>query len=238
MSVLKGEGKVPILFGMKSVTAGAITHQAYLARPDLAGEWPTLLVVPSAWGVTSSMKDLARRLARRGVACVVVDLYRGDPPARRAEPETAEAALGAIAEGRARRDLDDVVRYVTNRAGFWSSAESGLGIMGIGAGGTHALGAALATDAVLVLASSLPSVELLENVTAPMLGIAGKDDDTVAIDDVMAARAVVPHAEWVLYDGVGNDFLDDYRSGFDLEAMQDAVERIAEFCEKHLPSRI
>ena len=39
MSVLKGEGKVPILFGTTSVARGPLTHTAYLARPDLAGEW-------------------------------------------------------------------------------------------------------------------------------------------------------------------------------------------------------
>ena len=68
MSVLKGEGKVPILFGSTSIAVGTLTHRGYLARPGLAGEWPTIIVVPSEWGVTSAMKDVCRRLARHETA--------------------------------------------------------------------------------------------------------------------------------------------------------------------------
>ena len=234
MSVLKGEGKVPILFGVKSVVAGAITHETYLARPDLTGEWPTIVVVPSAWGVTSSVKDLARRLARHGFAAVVVDLFRGAPPDRAAAHAEATAAFDAVPGDRVRRDLTDVIRYIENPAGFWSSAEAGYAIMGIGAGGFHAVAAASHTGASLVLIASSPP-EYLSMVTAPILGIFAKEDATVPIDDVMAARAAVPHAEWVLYDGVDGDFLDDHLEGFDYDAYQDAVERIAAFCDKNLP---
>jgi carboxymethylenebutenolidase len=234
MSVLKGEGKVPILFGMKSVTAGALTHETYLARPDLAGEWPTILIVPSAWGVTSAVKDVARRLARQGVAAVVIDLYRGGQPARNVDRESAAAALATVPQGRAMADIADVVRYVTNPAGFWSNAEHGLAILGIGAGGPFAIATAGDVDAALALAGSPLPVAQLASISAPILGLFGRDDDVVSLDEIMEARSAVPHAEWVLYDGVGHDFLDDYLAAFDFEAHQDAVERIAAFCEKLL----
>ena len=234
MSVLKGEGKVPILFGGKTVASGAVTHETYLARPDLTGEWPTIVVVPSAWGVTSSAKDLARRLARQGLAAVVVDVFRGSPPDRAAAPEEAAAVFGAVPGDRIRRDLTDVINYVENRAGFWSNAEDGYAIMGIGGGGFHAAAASSFTGAALVLAAS-PVPEHLSLVTSPILGLFARDDSTIPIDDVMAARSAVPHSEWVLYDNVGEHLLDDYLDGFAYEAYQDAVERIAAFCEKNLP---
>lgn len=235
MSVLKGEGNVPILFGMKSVSAGAITHGTYLARPDLTGEWPTLVIVPPAWGVTSAVADLARRMARRGIAAIVVDLYRGNHPARTVTVDEAEAAFAEIPVSRARRDLSDIADFIANRAGFWSNAEQGFGILGLGSGGVAAAEAALDSGAALVLvASSLPT-ETLAQISTPILGIFGKDDEVSSIDAVMEARSAAPHAEWVLYEGVGHDFLDDYLDGFDAEAHQNAVERIAAFCEKHLP---
>lgn len=234
MAVIKGEGKVTILFGERSVTSGAITHQTYLARPDLAGEWPTLVVVPGAWGVTSSVKDLARRIARRGVAAIAVDLYRQSQPSRRAEAAEAEVAFDAIPVAHARRVLSDIVSFIVNPAGFWSNAEHGFGILGLGSGGGIATETAVDSGAALVLAASLP-VAALARVTAPILGLLGKDDEVVSLEDVAAARADAPHAEWVLYEGVGHDFLDDYLEGFDDQAHQDAVERIVEFCEKHLP---
>ncbi len=235
MAVIKGEGKVTILFGVRSVTSGAITHETYLARPDLAGEWPTLIVVPGAWGLTSSVKDLARRVARRGVAAIVVDLYRQSQPSRRASAAEAEAAFAAVSVAHARRVLLDIVTFIVNPAGFWSNAERGFGILGLGSGGGPATGVAVDPGAALVLAASLPVADL-SRVTAPILGLLGKDDEVVSLEDVATARAEAPHAEWVLYDGVGHDFLDDYLEGFDEQAHRDAVGRIVEFCEKHLPA--
>lgn len=235
MSVLKGEGKVPILFGSKSVVAGPRTHATYLARPDLAGEWPTAVLVPSAWGITSSVKDLARRLARQGVAAVGVDLFRGKQPERSADLSAAERAMSEVPPDRAARDLADIIRFIANPAGFWSNAEDGFAVVGIGSGGHHAVAAADRFDAPLVLAASASLGDVPAGFTAPLLGLYGREDETVSVDEVMAARAALPHAEWVLYDHVGHDFLDDYRPGFDLEAYQDAVERISGFCEKHLP---
>ena len=235
MSVIKGEGSVPILFGTRSVTAGAVTHETYLARPDLSGEWPTVVIVPSGWGLTSSIKDVARRLARHGVAAIVVDVYRGAPPSRAAEPsEVREALVRATAAG-ASRAVADVIGYVRNSAGFWSNAEDGLAVLGVGDGGSLAIDAALAADSALVLVASMLSPDRAAALTEPFLGIVGRDDEVVSDDDIAAARAAAPHGEWVIYDGVGQDFLDDHRDGFDLNAYEDAVERIAAFCEKHLP---
>lgn len=235
MTVLKGEGKVPILFGTKSVAAGAATYETYLARPDLTGQWPTVVVVPSEWGMTSSVKDLARRIARHGVAAIVVDFYRGDSPPRSADRKTVEAAMAGLPVSRVRRSLDVVVDFIENPAGFWSNAEYGLGVLGIGGGGPHAIEAARASEAALVLAGSPLPADRLARVTEPILGLYGKEDELVPVDEIMAVRARVPHAEWALYENVGHDFLDDYLDDFDSEAHKDAVERIAAFCEKHLP---
>ena len=235
MSVIKGEGKHPILFNTKSVVAGPVTHEAYLSRPDLAGEWPTVLIVPDGWGVTSSVKDVARRLARHGVAAIVADPYRGSPPARGAAPEDAAGAFAALPERQVRRDIDDLVRYIGNPAGFWSSAEHGFAVLGIGAGGATAARVAAGSGAALILVSSTADVGALADVAGPVLGIAGKDDEATPADAVAEARRAAPHAEWVLYEGIGSGFFDDARDGFDWNAFNDAIERIIGFCGKHLP---
>ncbi len=69
----------------------------------------------------------------------------------------------------------------------------------------------------------------------PILGLAGKDDAFADVEAVGAARAAAPHAEWVLYEGAGEDFFDDAREGFDQQAFDDAIERIVAFSDKHLP---
>ena len=99
MSVLKGEGTHPILFGSTSIAVGTRIQGGYLARPDLTGEWPTIVVVASEWGVTSSTKDLCRKMARRGFAAIAPDLYRGRAPQRSAGASEAVFTFGHFDAG-------------------------------------------------------------------------------------------------------------------------------------------
>ncbi len=240
MSVLKGEGTVPILFGSTSIAAGSRLHTGYLARPDLEGEWPTVVVVPSVWGVTSSVKDVCRRLARRGLAAIAPDLYRGNGPAGDADRTTAMSV--SLPRERALADLRDVVRFTTNPAGFWSSAEFGFGLLGLGSGGPLAVGLAGVDGASAIALVHAPldddDVQRLSAAAVPVLGLFGRDDEVVSIDTVIDARSHLPHAEFAVYDGVGHDFLDDHRDGYDLDAAQDAIERLTEFFTKQLPPRL
>lgn len=257
MSVLKGEGKHPILFGSTSIPAGTRIHRGYLARPDLAGEWPTLVLVADAYGVTSSVKDLCRRLARHGYAALAPDLYRGAAPSRsEGERAALEAAL-AIPEGRALADFRDLVEFITNPAGHWSSAEHGFGVVGVGAGGRLAAVASRAADAAALAlcyplldlgpaanateGSDQPSrpgaAEALRGLTQPLLGLFGRDDELVPIDRVIEVRNSVPHAEFVVYDGVAHGFLDDSGESYDAVAFADALNRLTEFFEKHIERR-
>ena len=244
MSVLKGEGTHPILFGSTSIVAGPVTHRGYLARPDLSGEWPTVILVPSEWGITSSSKDICRRLARLGLAVVAVDLYHGEPPDRAASPEDAAAAASTIPRARSQADLDGIVSFITNPAGFWSNAERGFGVLGLGCGGTPATAAAIRHDAAALALVAAPLldeegagiVDSFADLTAPLLGLYGKADDAVSIADIMEARAAAPQAEWVLYDNAGDGFMDDYLPDFDLGAHRDTIDRLAVFFDKQLPA--
>lgn len=239
MSVLKGEGKYPILFGSTTIAADTRLHQGYLARPDLAGEWPTVVVSPDVWGVSPSVKDLCRRLARRGLAAVSVDPYRGAHPARDASREEAAAMLAEVGDASLEADLNDLVSYVVNPAGFWSSAGRGFGVLGLGAGGRIAVRVAARRRAAGIALVSTPFHELtgdLSPLPTPVLGVFGRADEVVAIELVLAARSTTPHAEFVIYEGVREDFYDDNREGYDAEAAADATERITAFFEKHLPS--
>jgi dienelactone hydrolase len=79
------------------------------------------------------------------------------------------------------------------------------------------------------------ALDTLSSISAPILGLVGRNDALVSVDDVMAARAAAPHSEWVLYDGAEHDFLDDSTAHYDTATATDALERISDFFEKHLP---
>lgn len=51
---------------------------AYLARPDGAGPWPSLIVVHEIWGLVPHIEDVARRFAAAGYAVLAPNLYSRD----------------------------------------------------------------------------------------------------------------------------------------------------------------
>lgn len=240
MSVLKGEGKVEILFGSTSIAAGSRVHRGYLARPDRTGEWPTIVLVASSWGVTSSVKDVCRRIARQGFAVVAPDLYRGTAPTRRASRAEAEAAAAGVPARQADRDLADIVAFITNPAGFWSSAEHGFGVMGIGIGGPVAIRTAVAHRAAALALAYSPlgadDVAALGRYRGATLGLYGRRDEVMALGDVSAARDTVPRLQLVMYGEAGHDFLDDYGDTYDAAVAGDAVERLSDFFSANLPA--
>jgi carboxymethylenebutenolidase len=239
VSVLKGEGRVPILFGSTTIVVGSRTHRGYLARPDLTGEWPTVVVVPGVYGLTSNVKDIARRIAREGFAAVAMDQYSGSGPRRSVDRAEAVEAAAGVSIDRLRRDIADIVDFIENPAGFWSSGEHGFGLLGLGWGGDAVVETAVREGAVCVglVTTSLDeaSLDTLAGYTGGVLGVFGREDGDATPEAVAELRRRVPHGEFVIYGGVGTEFLDDYALSYDFEVARDAIDRLAGFFEKHLP---
>ena len=238
---------MPILFGSVSLPARTRVNEGYLARPDLRGSYPTIVVVSPAWGITSSVTYLCRQVARHGFAVVAPDLYRGDRPSRDVSPEEALARWEKISPRRIEGDLDDTVRFLRSPGTEWSDPDR-IGVLGAGIGG-HAVVASAPRLGARSVALCYPPlgagagthgralVELIAEVKVPVLGIFGRDDDTVDLDLLPIARERAPRAEWVLYGGVGHGFLDDDRDGYDPVAAPDAVSRVLHFFRDTLAAR-
>ncbi len=239
MTVLKGEGKVPILFGTTSIAVGSRTHEGYLARPDLAGEWPTVLVVPDVFGVSSSVKDLCRRISRQGFAAVGVDSYERKRPSRSLGADEIAAAYRDLDADRVLRMMLDVVRFMQNPAGFWSSAEHGYGVLALGEGLRFGMRLIAATQPAALGLAYTPLTEdsnaRLAGFGGPILGVWGGEDDVVDLAAVRRLREVHRRTEIVVYGGLGHAFLDDGSNDYDFAAAQDALERLTEFYAKQLP---
>jgi len=249
--VLKGEGIHPILFDTRSVPVRTRTHTVYVARPDLVGEWPTVMLVGGAKGLSSPLRDLCRRLARHGFAAVAPDLYAGDRVPT--DGAAAFAAFSELPQTVVHRVLRDIGRYLDDAAGPWDTDKNGFGVIAVQEGALHGLLTAVDFGSPLVLMApnlresspgldadfkALPAppgvLDRLGETAEAVLGLIGREDEVSPIDDVMAARGNAPHSQWVIYDGAGHDFLDDNEPGFDLAAFTDAFERTVDFLEKNL----
>jgi dienelactone hydrolase len=211
VSVLKGEGTTVMLYGSTDVSTGSRSYPGYLARPDLRGEWPTVIVTSPLDGAASSVKAICRAIARHGVAAVAPD------PG----------------------GLDPFIGFITNPAGHWSNAEYGFGVLGLGDGSNSAILEAAESDLVVAVAVVDPvfddaTISKLGDVDVPMLGCSGRD----AYERVDDARAAVPQAEWVVYDGAGAGYWDIDADGYVSAAADDTGDRVVEFFSKTLPERV
>ena len=211
MSVLKGEGTTVMLYGATNVSTGARSYPGYLARPDLRGEWPTIVVASPANEPASSVNAICRGIARHGLAA-------------------AAPAPGG---------LDAFIGFITASTGHWSNAEHGFGMLGLGDGSTAAIAEAAASDLVAAIAIIDPvldeaALRMFGEVTVPLLGCVGRD----VSEGLDEARAAAPQAEWVVYDGAGSAYWDIDADGYSPAAAEDTQDRVVEFFTKNLPERI
>lgn len=217
MSILKGEGTHTILYGTADIHNGLRSNRGYLARPDHAGAYSTLLISHDWAGITSSLKALARTLARNGFAVLIPDFYRG------------QGSGAAWPADRLVADLEDARRFVSSSDTPWAGE---VVVLGIGSGAPAAI--EFVRDhqetRALILVSPLTTFGL-EDVNVPTLGMYGKADELAEDWDDAQRRA--PLVEWILYGAAGHDFLDESSENFDAAVAEDAIDRILGFLKAH-----
>lgn len=210
--MLAHEGTYPILYGSYDLPVGAGHSPGYLARPDQAGRFPAVLVLPDS-GLSSHHKDLCRRLARHGLAAIAIDLDL--------------AGSGVVGEAH---------EFVM--ANDWAIKDR-FGIIGLGAGGGSGL--IYAADnpevrAVAVVSTDLadggPLTSYLPRLNVPLLGLFGSDEMPGAqVDD-----GRIPNGWFVVYSGVSAGFMDAGAAAYDAAAAVDAYRRLVEFFGQSLPA--
>lgn len=238
MAVLSHEGTYPILYGTWPLPFGAAHRKGYLSRPDRAGRFPVVFVLPTLAGLSSLEKDFCRRLSRNGIVGVAIDLYRGD--------ETALAGYESLSDHRALTDLDEVHEFILSDDVDWANPD-GVGLLGTDVGGRFALMAGSRREwvrSVAVAYSPLTGDEerefqvasALASLPIPVLGLYGAADELIDASSVDEAQRRNEHGQWLLYEGAGHGFLDLDGGTFQPDAADDAWARILAFFQATLPS--
>lgn len=238
MAVLGHEGTKPIMYGPVGVPVGADYRPGYLARPDRAGRFPTVVVVPDINGLTAHEKDLCRSLARHGLAALALEMYRertGDPV----------ADYGLLSDRRALTDLDEVQDFLAGDGVDWPHSDA-VGLLGLDVGGRFALAAASSrkwVGAVAVCSTPLTGdeerdlqvAEVLAHLPVPVLGLYGAEDELIDAASVDEAQRRNEHGQWILYEGAGHFFLDIQSDEYEAAAAGDALQRLIHFFAATLP---
>lgn len=240
MAVLSHEGTYPIMYGSLPLPIGTAHSTGYLARPDEAGKFPVVLMLPGLRGMGPFERDTCRRLARSGLAALTLDLYRpGEDPL---------AAYAAFTDSRGMTCLDEVQDFIVSDDVDWNVSES-LGLLGTDIGGRYALIAAATRPWVRSVAVAytpvtgdeerdFPVAGYLEHLPVPVLGLYGAEDELIDLSSVDEAQRRNEHGRWLLYEGAGHDFLDITSDGYHPGAADDAFARLVSFFQDTLDSAI
>ncbi|MGH8936705.1 MAG: dienelactone hydrolase family protein [Acidimicrobiia bacterium] len=78
---------------------------------------------------------------------------------------------------------------------------------------------------------------ILPDVTVPLLGLYGREDDMTGPKEVQEAQRLASQGEWILYERVGHDFLNDTRPGYDEGAADDAYDAAGDVLPGPSPRR-
>jgi carboxymethylenebutenolidase len=226
------------MYGNLNVPVGSGYRRGYLARPDEAGKFPTVLLLPGASGLSSSEKDFSRRLARRGLACLAVDLYPGD--------DEVLLAYQARSDREILTDLDEAYEFLQSEDVLWA-IQGAVGVVGFDIGGRFALILAARRQWVrgcVVVSTPLTGdeqrdqqvAEMLNHLGIPVLGLFGAADTLIVAETVDEAQRRNEDGQWLLYENAGHAFYDDSSPDFDPAAAADAFSRISSFLAACLPA--
>ena len=239
MAVLPHEGTYSVLYRSLPVPVGSGYRSGYLARPDKAGTFPVVILVPDYDGLTAHEKGLARRLARRGLAVVAVDLYAidrsGDPLEDYQSLDDAEAV----------RVLDETQEWLASDDIDWAHHDR-IGVLGLEVGGRLAIIQAahrpwVASAAVVYApltgdeARRYQIADMLDHIGRPLLGLYAADDELIAAESVDEAQSRNASGNWLLYEGVGHGFLNESDDNYDQASAEDAIVRLVDFFKATLP---
>jgi carboxymethylenebutenolidase len=228
-----GEVRIPVADG---------SIPGYRAMPAEGRPFATVLVVQEIFGVHEHIKDICRRLAKRGYFAVAPALYarEGDVSQMTSGQEIIAKVVSKVPDAQVATDLDSTAAW----AGGTGKADlDRLGITGFCWGGRQVwlyaahnpkLKAAAAWYGVLhwPVTEITPknAIDLVQQIDVPVLGLYGGSDQGISMEQIEALRAALKAAgkpsQILVYPDAGHGFNADYRPSYNPVDAKDAWQKM------------
>ena len=219
------------------------TLLGYLARPNLEGAFPVVLVCHENRGLTDHIRDVARRFAKAGYVALAVDLLSRQGGTDVVGSAQVPGALGNTSPDQFVQDFVSGWKYLQTQP-FADSRRAGeadrVGMTGFcfGGGVTWRVATQMPElKAAVPFYGPHPDLADVPNITAPMLAIYGELDSRInqgipAIEAAMLQNNKV--YEKVIYPNADHAFHNDTGSRYNAQAAQDAWARTLAWFAKYL----
>lgn len=211
--------------------------QGYLAKPKGDGPFPAVVVIQEWWGLDDHIKSVADRFARLGYAALAPDLYRGEVAK---EPNDAMRLVMKVQQAQALADVQGAVDYLVGQA-YIKPAKAA--VIGFCFGGRVAFnmsyaGKNIGAVAVFYGGGANPTDEDFKNVSAPVIGFWGEEDQGTPIARIKEWEAKFKANgkinEMYIYKGAPHAFFNDSRDSYRKEAAEDAFAKTLAWFQKYL----
>ncbi|MBI1788912.1 MAG: dienelactone hydrolase family protein, partial [Acidobacteria bacterium] len=212
-------------------------HLAY-PRSGEPRNYPAVIVVHETRGLVDHHKDVTRRVARAGFVGLGVDLLsRQGGTQKFPDPAQQTQAYGRTTQDERRADLIAGLTYLKT---LGVVRYDRIGIVGFCAGGGNVWDFIVnveETAAAVPFYGAPPTLDQLEKVKTPVLGIYAERDPALSMRMLPIADAMLRLRKTVglfVYEGVGHAFHNDTGAAYNAEAACDAWARTIAFFNKYL----
>jgi len=212
--------------------------QGFMAWPARGPRnMPAVVMIHEWWGLNDNMKQMAQRLAGEGYRVLAVDMYNGQVATT---PQEAQTYMREVTSntGRGVSNLRSAAEFLRQR-----QRASKIGVVGWCFGGAWALQSALIMPeeidaAVMYYGRVVNDRERLASLDAPLLGLFGGADPTIAVSDVRQMEATLKElgktVEVHVYDGAAHAFANPSGQAYNAAAADDAWRRATGWFAQHL----
>ena len=225
---------------------------AYTAKPEGKGPFPGVVLIHHLPGWDEWITEVVRKLAHHGYLAISPHLYFRDGPGSPDDIGARVRAAGGVADEQVVGDARGALAFLRAQP----SSNGKVAVMGFCSGGRHAYltgcrapefdavvdcwGGNVIVDDKAQLNAKRPvaPIDLTEQLTAPLIGIFGNDDENPTADQVNRTETVLKRLgktyEFYRYDGAGHAFFNTSRTAYRAEQAADGWRKVFAFLQKHL----
>ena len=204
---------------------------------DMVDPLPAIIVIHEWWGLNDNVRAMADRLAGEGYIVLAVDLFNGSTANT---TEQARQQMLAVVENPepAADNIRQAYAFVTTTAGA-----PRIGSLGWCFGGGWALNTAMLfpedLDAsVIYYGQVTDDEERLRDISAPILGLFGAEDQGISVESVQNFEAALERLrknyEIHIYPDADHAFANPTGNAYNAEAADDAWQKTLAFLNRHL----
>jgi carboxymethylenebutenolidase len=229
--------------------------EAYYARPLGRTSLPGVVVIHHAPGWDEWIREVCRKFAQHGYAAISPHLYHRLGPGAPDDLAAKGRASGGNPDDQVMGDVQGAMDYLREQT--YSSGK--IGVIGFCSGGRQTYltacrlqgvdaavdcwgGSVNPADRSRLTPQRVAPIDLTENITAPLLGIFGNDDQNPNPDEVNRTeerlKALGKNYEFHRYDGAGHGFFNVPGVGYRPQQATDAWQKVFAFYARHLGSPV